>query len=162
MGKKLIPLSFLTLFLLAAGPVTHSQLIKLRAMSAADLKKSLPGDGWKLVGEKLQTELSTAHWGRGGESLVLEYGEGYENTLIYQTGKTNEFAQLIKTLGLDNLKNLYKKETGLRAYQAYQGPKDQVLIIGTPAPSTSATPALLIVTTTDNLDALWFESAYLK
>ncbi len=103
-----------------------------------------------------------------GAHLTLEHGPGYENAVIYQPIAENAFQEATRDINttalvLKDQKTLSRSiYGGVFKFKCYHGAQGQVVILGKPAPDTTAHRYLIIVTTIDNVDALWFESDYVK
>lgn len=143
--------------------LTVSKILEFQKMTHAQIAASLKSDSWKPLSLVKKTELSTAQWERQGALCTLEFGDGYDNTFIYEDSDSARISQFKTGIKLFDMKNPYSEDTTSRNYEAYWDlHKDQALIIGTPKRSAKPASHLFIMTTSANLDALWSTTKYLQ
>lgn len=143
--------------------LTVPRILEFQKMTFDQIDASLKSDSWKPLPLVKKPELSTAQWERQGALCTLEFGDGYDNTFIYEDSDSARVGQFKTGIKLFDMKNPYSKDTTTRNYEAYWDlHKDQALIIGTPKPSAQPASYLFIMTTSSNLDALWSTAKYLQ
>ncbi len=152
-------------------PLTYAELKSLQISEPQVIQEILKKHGWKITEHQTLADLHIVHWTwekrgiwrfrKGIWRLVVEYGKGYDNTIVYQTSSAQAYNTATKPIDFANLDQRQERESDIAAYKVYFGKEGQVIIVGTP--QGQADPALytLILTTTSNVDAIWFESDYL-
>jgi hypothetical protein len=145
-------------------PLTYAELRSLQISEPRVIQEILEQHGWKITKHQTLADLHIVHWTWGKKGiwrLVAEYGEGYDNTIVYQTSSAQAYHAAAKPLDFANLDRRQERDSDIAAYKVYFGEEEQVIIVGTPKGPIDPPLYTLILTTTSNVDAIWFESDYL-
>ena len=85
--------------------LTVARILEFQKMTFAQIAASLKSDSWKPLPLVKKTELSTAQWERQGALCTLEFGDGYDHTLIYEDADSSRVSQFKTGIKLFNMKN---------------------------------------------------------
>jgi mRNA-degrading endonuclease RelE of RelBE toxin-antitoxin system len=152
--------------------LTYAELRSLQSADPEVIQAIVQQHGWKIADQQRLGDLYIVHWTwekrgiwrlrRGIWRLVVEYGEGYDTTIIYQTSSARAYAAATDPRDFTTMDCRQQRESENAAYEAYFGEKGQVVIVGTPHGHVRHPVYTVILTTTSNVDAIWFESDYLQ
>jgi hypothetical protein len=152
--------------------LTYADLEYLQSSNPLTIQDTLKQRGWKIAEQQTVGDLHIDHWTKrnrgiwqlikGTWRLVVEHGEGYDNTIVYQTPSVRAYNAAAKSVDFTALDRRQQKEGEHAAYEAYFGEEGSVIIVGTPQEGASQRIYTVILTTTSNVDAIWFESDYLR
>ncbi len=152
--------------------LTYAELRSLQSADPEVIQAIVQQRGWKIADQQTLADLHIVHWiwekrgvwrfkGRLWR-LVVEYGEGYDNTIVYQTSSARAYAAATDPRDFTTMDCRQQRESEHAAYEAYFGEKGVVVITGTPHRHIRPPIYTVILTTTSNVDAIWFESDYLQ
>ncbi len=152
--------------------LTYAALRSLQSADRQVIQALLQQRGWRIADEKTLADLHIVHWiwekrgiwrlKQGIWRIVVEYGEGYDNTIVYQTSSARAYAVATDPRDFATMARRQQRESEKAAYEAYFGEKGQVVILGLPHGHINPAVYTVILTTTSNVDAIWFESDYLQ
>lgn len=118
---------------------------------------------WTLTDHEKTSEINTVTWTSKNEehSIILEYGEGYDNSIILKTTDKQEYELIFNGIDWSNFEEKYDKKEASAIHKGFFGKEDDLAILFK-QPTTNNQPNLLVFTTLSNVDAIWFESEYLN
>lgn len=147
------------------SPVTYRMLKSLQETTDyAGIRDLLQDRDWKESGKELQGDLNIVTWQQGSadKQIIIEHGPGYSTSVVYRTASKQRFLEVLNQIDWDSVEQQYHRSGSGLVSEAYTMKGSENVILLAKPEAANRTEHTLIVTTIDNIDALWFESTYLK